>query len=270
MPVYKSRYVIQKMDCPSEEQIIRMRLDDLPQIKKLHFDIPARILRVVHNGDPEEITKRIDSLNFNSHLEETVETTYEDVNDTEASLQKRLLWNVLIINFSFFLLEVITGWVAGSMGLIADSLDMLADSLVYILSLIAVGGAITKKKQVARISGYFQAMLALIGFWEVMQRFLTPERQPDYRLMIIVSLFALVANGYSLYLLQKSKSNDAHMKASMIFTSNDVAINSGVILAGILVYIFKSALPDLIIGGIIFVIVIAGAFQILKLAKKET
>jgi Co/Zn/Cd efflux system component len=39
----------------------------------------------------------------------------------------------------------------------------------------------------------------------------------------------------SLTELQKSKSQeDAHMKASMIFTSNDVIINLGVIAAGIL------------------------------------
>ena len=37
-------------------------------------------------------------------------------------------------------------------------------------------------------------------------------------------------------LLQKSKSREeVHMKASLIFTSNDVIINLGVILAGFLV-----------------------------------
>ncbi len=267
MPLYKSRYLIQKMDCPSEEQIIRMKLGDLAQIKKLEFDIPNRTLQIIHSGEALEITQRIDSLNFNSHLQESVETTFENDDKQETDLQKRLLWSVLSINFSFFILEIITGWIAGSMGLIADSLDMLADSLVYILSLIAVGRAMAKKKQVARISGYFQSILAVLGFWEVISRFITHEQPPNYQLMIIISALALIANGYSLFLLQKSKTSDAHMKASMIFTSNDVAINSGVILAGFLVYFFNSGLPDLIIGGIIFIIVIRGAFQILKLAK---
>ena len=85
--------------------------------------------------------------------------------------------------------------------------------------------------------------------------------------MIIVSVLALIANGYCLYLLQKSKSEDAHMKASMIFTSNDVIINSGVILAGILVNVLNSNKPDLIIGTIVFVIVLRGAFSILRLSK---
>jgi Co/Zn/Cd efflux system component len=58
---------------------------------------------------------------------------------------------------------------------------------------------------------------------------------PDFRVMIGISVLALIANSVCLYLLQKSKSKEAHMKASMIFTSNDVIINAGIIIAGILV-----------------------------------
>jgi Co/Zn/Cd efflux system component len=57
------------------------------------------------------------------------------------------------------------------------------------------------------------------------------------------------------------------MKASMIFTSNDVIINSGVILAGVLVLLTQSKYPDLIVGSIVFLIVSQGAFRILKLGK---
>ena len=68
--------------------------------------------------------------------------------------------------------------------------------------------------------------------------------------------------------LQKSKSKEeAHMQASMIFTSNDVIINLGVIVAGILVNWLHSSTPDLIIGSIVFALVIQGAFRILKLSK---
>ena len=87
--------------------------------------------------------------------------------------------------------------------------------------------------------------------------------------MIIISILALIGNGICLYLLQKSRDNEeAHMKASLIFTSNDVVINLGVILAGILVYWLNSNMPDLIIGTIVFIIVSKGAFRILSLSKK--
>ena len=152
------------------------------------------------------------------------------------------------------------------MGLIADSLDMLADSLVYGMSLFAVGGTLLRKKRIAKVAGYFQITLAIIGFSEVFRRFIGEEVLPDFSTMIIVSVLALIANGICLYILQKSKSKEeAHMKASMIFTSNDVIINVGVILAGILVNWSNSNKPDLIIGSIVFVLVVQGAFRILKI-----
>ena len=86
--------------------------------------------------------------------------------------------------------------------------------------------------------------------------------------MIVVSILALTANAICLYLLHKSKSKEeAHMKASMIFTSNDVIINVGVITAGILVYWLDSDKPDLIIGTIVFLLVMQGAMRIIKLGK---
>src|SRR5690606_41249499 len=90
---------------------------------------------------------------------------------------------------------------------------------------------------------------------------------PDFNTMIIVSLLALMATVLCRYLLQKNKSKEAHMQASMIFTSNDVIINSGVIVAGLLVNWLASGYPDLIIGAIVFVIVARGAYRILQLAK---
>ena len=161
-----------------------------------------------------------------------------------------------------------TGLISKSMGLVADSLDMLADSFVYGISLLAVGGTVIKKKRIAKIAGYFQIALATIGFLEVLRRFFGEQKLPDFSTMIVVSVFALIANGICLYILQKSKiKEEAHMKASMIFTSNDVIINLGVIIAGILVNWLSSNKPDLIIGTIVFVLVIQGAFRILKLSK---
>ena len=57
------------------------------------------------------------------------------------------------------------------------------------------------------------------------------------------------------------------MQASMIFTSNDVIINLGVIIAGVLVLLLNSNKPDLIVGAVVFVLVIHGAVRILKLGK---
>ncbi len=254
------------MDCPSEEGMIRMKLEGISEIKELEFDLEGRILYVVHSDENPEIESRLKDLNLGSNYKNTQPIEWKG-NKEENKQQTRLLWWVLGINFVFFILEMTTGIISRSMGLVADSLDMLADSMVYLLSLWAVGAALSRKKKVAKISGYLQLGLVLFGIIEVIRRFINPEEIPNYQFMIYVSVFALLGNALSLYILQKSKSNQVHIKASMIFTSNDIAVNIGVMAAGILVLFTQSKYPDLIIGALVFLIVARGAFRILKLAK---
>jgi Co/Zn/Cd efflux system component len=262
----KSEYHIAKMDCPSEENMIRLKLEGVIEIQKLEFDLESRKLSVYHSKNNPEITDLLEELNLGSKRLQTSE--YQGRVEKEANeAQSKLLWTVLAINLSFFVVEIVFGLVSGSMGLIADSLDMFADASVYGLSLWAIGSTIKRKKYVAKFSGFLQFLLASLGVFEVIRRFISVENVPDYKTMIIVSFLALIANSICLYLLQRSKSEEAHMKASMIFTSNDVIINSGVILAGILVLITRTNYPDLIIGGIVFIIVVRGALRMLKLGK---
>ncbi|MFH4351583.1 cation transporter, partial [Acinetobacter baumannii] len=83
--------------------------------------------------------------------------------------------------------------------------------------------------------------------------------EPESNIMIIIALCALIANAACLYLLTGHKNGGAHMKASWIFTANDVIVNMGVILAGILVAWTGSAYPDLIIGILVSLFVLNGA-----------
>ena len=254
------------MDCPSEEAMIRMKLDEVSVIKSLVFDIENRQLAVFHSEENPEIEKLLKELDLGVEHKDTIVIQQKEFTN-DASAQSKLLWTVLIINFVFFIVEITTGLISKSMGLVADSLDMLADSFVYGLSIWAVGATVLRKKKVARLSGYFQLTLALLGIIEVTRRFIGSEAMPDYRIMIGISILALIANSVCLFILQKSKSKEAHMKASMIFTSNDIIINTGVIAAGVLVLLTQSKYPDLIIGAIVFLIVVRGAFRILKLGK---
>ena len=262
----KTTFSISKMDCPSEERMIRMKLGGLTNIRSLQFDTPNRKLEVYHTDSCDNLLAALNSLQLDAKLVFSEPTDMVNIKCTHRQ-EKRVLWQVLAINFFFFALEMLTGFFAGSMGLVADSLDMLADSIVYALSLFAVDETISRKKNVAGTAGYFQLVLAVLGFVEVIRRFVGHGEIPDFRLMIIISLLALSGNAICLYLLRKSKSQEAHMQASMIFTSTDVIVNLGVIIAGIIVYLTTSKLPDLIVGTIIFVLVGRGAYRILQLSK---
>ncbi len=260
----KTEYRIEKMDCPSEENLIRIKLEGFNEIQHIDFDIAQRRIFVYHTGKLAEISSSILDLNLGGRMIASEEV--EKPQFAEENNQRRILWQVLIINFSFFILEMVFGLIAQSMGLVADSLDMLADSFVYAISLFAVGGTLILKNRISRLAGIFQLILALIGMAEVIRRFIAAELMPEFLAMIILSLMALSANSACLYILQKSKSREAHMRASMIFTSNDIIINLGVIIAGSLVYLLNTGIPDLIVGTIVFILVVQGAMRILKLS----
>lgn len=262
----KTTFHIAKMDCSSEEQLVRMKLEALPGIQLLEFDLHGRKLEVYHAGSNDKILAALDSLQLETKLVSSEAAGMPDITDTRHN-ETRVLLQVLIINFFFFALEILTGFIAGSMGLVADSLDMLADSIVYGLALVAVGGKESQKKKIAAAAGFFQLSLAVLGFMEVFRRFLGYGETPDFKVMIIISLLALAGNAASLYLLQKSESREVHMKASMIFTSTDVIVNMGVILAGVLVFLTSSNLPDLAVGTIVFILVGFGSYRILQLSR---
>jgi Co/Zn/Cd efflux system component len=262
----KTTFAMSKMDCPSEERMIRMKLEGIANIQSLEFDISGRKLEVYHTGSYDNLLEALDNLQLDTKLISSEPSDTVDRADHHRQ-ESRVLRQVLAINFFFFTLEIFTGLIAGSMGLVADSLDMLADSIVYGLSLFAVRGTVSRKKRIAAAAGYFQLALAVLGFIEVIRRFLGHGETPDFSLMIIISLLALAGNAICLYLLQKSASREAHMQASMIFTSTDVIVNLGVIVAGILVYLTASKLPDLAIGAIVFVLVGRGARRILQLSR---
>lgn len=263
----KSTFEIKRMDCSAEEQLIRMKLEGFTQIKQLSFDLPGRKLEVFHTDDMQPIANAIHELNLNDTYVGSEDTDEELPSTANDSHERKLLWYVLLINAFFFVLEMTTGFISHSMGLVADSLDMLADALVYGLSLWAVGGTVLRKKNIAKASGYFQFTLAILGFMEVIRRFFGYGEMPEFSTMIYISLLALIGNAASLVILRRTKSDGAHIKASQIFTSNDVVINIGVMIAGALVYFTSSRLPDLIVGTLVFAIVVRGAFSIMKLAK---
>lgn len=188
--------------------------------------------------------------------------------EIKNSSQKRILYWLLGINATMFLIEITIGILADSTALIADSLDMLADAIVYGIGIYAVGQSILYKAKAAQISGYFQLLLGVIILIDITRRlFLGSE--PISSLMIGMGFIALIANVACLVIIRNHKNDEVHMRASWIFSANDVIANMGVIIAGVLVVWLDSRVPDLVIGCIVSIVVLRGAWMILKDAKQE-
>ncbi|MDG6774196.1 cation transporter [Thiomicrorhabdus sp. ZW0627] len=186
---------------------------------------------------------------------------------TDAS-QKKLLITLLAINAALFVIEFFVGWYAQSTGLTADALDMLADAIVYGIGLYAIGRAAQTKAKAALVSGYFQMMLAALIGIDIARRALYGS-EPISEWMMIMGIIALIGNTYCLKLIHAHRNGEVHMRASWIFSANDVLANLGVIISGLLVWWLGSRLPDLIIGSAITLLVFWGAMRILKDAKSE-
>ena len=182
--------------------------------------------------------------------------------------QRQVLYWLLGINATMFVIEMGIGLLADSTALIADSLDMLADAVVYGVALYAIGKSLLHKANSARISGFFQMALGVLIIIDIVRRSIYGS-EPVSGLMMAMGAVALVANVICLVIIRKQRNEEVHMRASWIFSANDVIANLGVIFAGVLVFWLDSRWPDLVIGVIVSCVVLRGAKMILEDAGNE-
>lgn len=192
------------MDCPSEEQLIRLRLADVPT-RYLRFDLPGRTLEIGHAGDVQAVIDRLMPLGFGAELQDSrpLEPGWEKAAPDDAA-EARVLWQLLSINALMFVVEMLAGWWANSAALVADAADMLADAAVYGVALLAVGRDTESKRWSARLSGLLQLGLGVGTLTETGRRVLAGH-SPDEAVMIGVSLLALAANVLCLVLVSKHR-----------------------------------------------------------------
>jgi cation diffusion facilitator family transporter len=229
------------------------------------FDIPGRTLVLGHAGDVKQVVDRLVPLGYGAELLESQPLAAKaSIPLTDAAAEARVLWLLLGINALMFVIEMVAGVWADSAALIADAADMLADAAVYGVALYAVGRDPKHKLRSARFSGLLQLVLAVGALSETGRRVLAGST-PDEAAMIGISVLALAANVWCLALVSGHRDKGVHMRASYIFSANDVLANVGVILAGVLVRWSGSPLPDWIIGCVIGTMVLIGSVRILRL-----
>lgn len=96
-----------------------MKLESHSSIAKLEFHIEDRKLTVFHNESDQDILNSLSELQLDSKLISTELAGDDVVSDNRQ--QSSLLRQVLLINFSFFVIEMVFGLFSNSMGLVSDS-----------------------------------------------------------------------------------------------------------------------------------------------------
>lgn len=188
-----------------------------------------------------------------------------ELDASDAAERRTLIW-VLAINFLQVFVAGVVGVLADSTGLLGAALDNLGDAGVYAVSLYAVGRTIVAKVRVARLSASLLIALGLALFVEVLRRFFVGA-EPIGLAMIVTALANAALNVVCLKLLRSHRDRGVHLKASWIFTTNDMLANAGIVASGAAVMFFASPLPDLIIGLLVGGIVLKGGWNILKEAR---
>jgi Co/Zn/Cd efflux system component len=191
-------------------------------------------------------------------------TTFDGMNDD----YKRRLMAVTAINVGMFVVEMAAGHFAGSQALKADALDFAADGATYALSFWAIGRPQMVRTSAAVIKG---ASLLALGAWiaiTTLYQFFV-HGIPTAEVMGAIGFAALAANLLSVYLLIAYKDGDANIRSVWLCSRNDAIGNIAVMVAAAFVWWFGSGAPDLIVAGVMAVLFVSSAYQILRHSYRE-
>ena len=177
----------------------------------------------------------------------------------------RVLWIVLGINASMFLVEGWAGLLAHSTSLLADALDMLGDALVYGFSLFVLTRSARWQAGAAFAKGAFMLVFGLGVLGEAFSKAFHPVL-PGVQTMGIIGGIALAANLVCFFLLYRHRGDNLNMSSTWLCSRNDLIANVGVLLAAAGSYWLVSRWPDIVVGGIIATLFLGSALHVLSQA----
>jgi cation diffusion facilitator family transporter len=177
----------------------------------------------------------------------------------------RVLWIVLAINASMFLVEGWAGLLAHSTSLLADSLDMLGDALVYGFSLFVLARSARWQAGAALAKGGFMLAFGLGVLGEALYKMFHLV-MPDVGTMGVIGGIALAANLVCFFLLYRHRDDNLNMSSTWLCSRNDLIANVGVLIAAGGSYLLVSRWPDIVVGGIIAGLFLGSALSVLSQA----
>ena len=177
--------------------------------------------------------------------------------------RRRVLWIVLGINATMFVIELTAGLLAESVALQADSLDMLGDTLVYGFSLAVVAGTLSARARAAQFKGWIMVGFGIAVLARIVVKIVSGS-PPDPVLVTGAGFLALVANLACLGLLYRHRSDDVNMRSTWICSRNDIVANLGVLASAVGVVALGSISPDVLVSLAIVTLFVWSAAEVLR------
>ncbi|MEX2630455.1 MAG: cation transporter [Tistlia sp.] len=181
---------------------------------------------------------------------------------------RRILWIALAINASFFLIEIVAAFAAGSVSLQADAIDFAGDAGNYAISLLVVGLGLRARARAALVKG---ATMGLFGIWVLGTAawHIAAGGLPHAPTMGLVGLAALAANLVVLALLWRHRGGDSNRRSVWICSRNDVLCNLAVLVAALGVFGTGTLWPDVLVAAIMATLALQGAGSVIRQALGE-
>ena len=168
-----------------------------------------------------------------------------------------------LINAAMFGAELYYGLLSGSVSLIGDSAHNIGDALILGSSIFVIGSTLVSKARLAIVKSLVMLLFGLVTLGYVMHNVSTGY-VPDHTPITIVGICVLIGNIIAALLLLYYRNNDINLKSAYICCRNDAISCVGIIIAGILVGLTKSNIPDIIIGGAIALLICYSSIAIFK------
>lgn len=175
---------------------------------------------------------------------------------------------VLAANAAMFVVELVSGLLAGSVALLADSLDMLGDALVYGFSLYVVARGPIWKARAAVAKAAVMGLFSVFVFGQLMYKLAYPQL-PAVETMGVVGVLALAVNGVCFALLWRHRAQDINMRSVWLCSRNDLIANVSVLLAAWAVWLTLSPWPDIVVGALICAVFLRSAILVAREARAE-
>ncbi|HSI79073.1 MAG TPA: cation diffusion facilitator family transporter [Solirubrobacterales bacterium] len=188
---------------------------------------------------------------------------------------KRALKLVLPLIFTFTVVEVVAGFLAGSLALLADAAHMLSDNLAIGLALFAIWIAERpatsrqtfgfKRAEIlaALVNGFALVVVSLWIFYEAYRR-LGDEPEVLGGWMLAVACVGLAVNAAAIAILNRSRGESLNVSAAFRHLLADLLGSIGVIVAAVVILTTGWQYADPVAGAAIGVLVLASSWTILR------
>lgn len=188
---------------------------------------------------------------------------------------KKKLLIIFILTVGYMIAEFIGGYITGSLALTADAGHMLSDTASLGLSLFAISisqkpaspektyGYYRAEIIAAFINGLLLSFTALFILYEAYHRFFH-MKEILVLPMIIIALGGFFINIIGITLLKSSKDKSINIKGAYLHIIGDLLGSISVLLAGLIMLIWKFQLADLVISVFIACLILFNAIRLIN------